>query len=501
MVNRTRRVGLVAGPVAFGVLLVVSSFAPLPGRLTVDGVRMAAVVALMATWWVTEAIPIPATSLLPIVLFPALGIMKSADATRPYGHHLIYLFIGGFFLAKTIERWGLHRRIALHIIAIMGTSPRRIILGFMTATAFLSMWVSNTATAMMMLPVGLAVISQVADAQSRGDGARLDTGASGSNFAVALMLGVAYGASIGGVGTLIGTPPNAVMAGVVEQQFGRSIGFARWMLFGLPLSATFLAITWFMLTRVLHPPEIEAIPGGKALVEAELKRLGPIRTAEKRVLVVFLAVAAGWIVRGFVHTSMVADATIAIAGGVALFLVPSGTKRGTFLLDWETAVTIPWGVVVLFGGGLALASGIDKVGLAAWLGAHLASMGLHQIGLVMAAVVLFTIFLTELTSNTATASLLVPIMGSTAVAMAVHPFGLMVGACVAASYAFMLPVATPPNAVVFGSGQLSIAKMARAGVWMNLVGTLLILAFALLWLPLVWGIDLGALPAWAQPGR
>ncbi len=497
--TKARRIGLIGGPAAFAVVLALPHLLSLPEGLSIEAVRMGAITVLVATWWVTEAIPIPATSLLPIVLMPTLGIMKSSEATKPYGHHLIYLFIGGFFLAKAIERWGLHRRIALHIIRIIGTSPNRLILGFMVATACLSMWVSNTATTMMMLPVALAVVSRVTAGRTEGDGEAPTR--SGTNFAVALMLGIAYAASVGGVGTLIGTPPNAVMAGIVEQRFGQTIGFARWMAFGVPFSAVFLGVTWFLLTRVLHRPEIATIPGGKALVREELARMGPMSRAERRVLVVFLAVALGWVARGFLHTTMVADATIAMAGGVALFLVPSGEGGRGALMDWATAVTIPWGVVVLFGGGLALAAGIDATGLAHWAGGLLASISSRSMLPLMVAVVLSTIFLTELTSNTATAALLVPLMGSTAVAMSVHPFGLMVSSCVAASCAFMLPVATPPNAVVYGSGHLTISQMARAGVWMNLIGTVLILLFSLLWLPIVWGIDLDALPHWAVPAN
>ncbi len=501
--SKSKKLGLVTGPAAFALLLVLAGTASLPEGLSPAAIRMAAVAVLMAVWWITEAIPIPVTSLLPIALFPALGIMKSGDATRPYGHHLIYLFLGGFLLAKAIERWGLHRRIALHIIALMGTSPRRIVLGFMTATAFLSMWVSNTATAMMMLPVGLAVIAEVEEAQGRaaGEGSEHAPPAPNSSFSISLMLGIAYAASIGGVATLIGTPPNGVLAAVAEQQYGQSIGFARWMAFATPLSIVFLAVTWLLLTRLLHPPEVETIPGGRALIDHELERIGPISRAEKRVLTVFVAVAVSWVARGFLKTSLVDDTTIAIAGGIALFLVPSGSKQGLFLLDWKTAVTIPWGVLVLFGGGLALAKGIDAVGLAHWFGTHLASIDTRQMVILMTIVVIATIFLTELTSNTATAALLVPLMGTSAVAMAVNPLGLMIGTCVAASYAFMLPVATPPNAVVFGSGRLTIGNMARAGIWLNLVGSVLILLFTLFWLPLVWGIDLGTLPAWAAPAH
>lgn len=495
--NLARRIGFFGGLGVFGIILLYPAFFPLPQGLSIEGLRVMAVVALMATWWVTEAIPIPATSLLPIALFPVLGVMKSAEVTKPYANHLIYLFIGGFFLAKGIERWDLHKRIALHIIRIVGVSPRRVILGFMVATAFLSMWVSNTATTMMMLPVGLAVISQIVDSIKRETGE--DINPEKFNFGIALMLGIAYAASIGGVGTIIGTPPNTVMAGIVEQRFGQQISFASWMAFGVPLSITFLILAWFVLVKIIYPPEIDTIPGGRELVEEEIKALGPISKEEKLVALVFSCVATAWIIRGFLTTTMVADATIAMIGAVSLFLIPTDFKKGEFLMDWQTAVTIPWGVVVLFGGGLALTAAVSKVGLAHWVAGYLSVLhGLTMVFLIII-VVLITIFLTELTSNTATATLLVPIMGGTAVAMGIHPYGIIVATCVATSYAFMLPVATPPNAVVFGSGYVTIFQMSKAGLWMNLIGSLLILLFTLGLLPLVWGIDLSVLPQWAMP--
>lgn len=491
--SRVRLWALVAGPAASLALILFTDLAPDNPKITYT----LAVAILMAIWWVTEAIPIPATSLLPVALFPFLGIMESSEVTLPYANHLIYLFIGGFILAKGIEKWNLQLRIALHIVRLIGTSPSRIILGFMVATAFLSMWVSNTATTMMMLPVGLAVINQVLSAVDQAsDGAtRIDP--KDFKFGTALMLGTAYAASIGGVGTIIGTPPNTILAGIVEQEFGQQISFLSWMAFGVPLSVTFLIIAWLVLTRLLYKPEITSIPGGRELVRREIEKLGPMTREEKLILLVFGAVATGWIVRGFLTTSMVADATIAMAGAVALFLIPSSFKKGEFLMDWETAVTIPWGVVVLFGGGLALTAGVSKVGLAHWLAGYISLLGGLTMLLLAVVIVLATIFLTELTSNTATATLLVPIMGATALVMGLHPYGVMVATCVATSYAFMLPVATPPNAVVYGSGYIRIHQMAGAGLWLNVIGAVLILLFVYTLLPLVWGIDLGSVPEWA----
>lgn len=492
--NAAKRIGFFGGPLVFAAILLYPMMFALPEGMTQGMISVLAVMALMAIWWVTEAIPIPATALLPIALFPTLGIMKSSASTTAYANHLIYLFIGGFFLAAAMEKWNLHKRIALFTIRMIGTGPERVILGFMVATAFLSMWVSNTATAMMMVPVGMAVISQVLSVL-KGEGVELK--GSTFKFGTALMLGIAYSASIGGVGTIIGTPPNTVLVGIIEQQYGQTISFAGWMAFGVPLSLVFLALTWFLLVKVLLPPEIDSIPGGAELIKREYAKLGPMSKEEKLVLAAFATVAVAWIVRGFWKPEFIADTTIAMICAVSLFLIPSNFKEGKFLLDWETAVKIPWGVVILFGGGLALTAGVSAVGLAEWFTTQFTLLNGLALGLVIFLVVTAAIFLTEVTSNTATATLLIPAMGAIAVAMGVHPYGLMIAAGVATSYAFMLPVATPPNAVVFGSGQISIAQMSKTGIWLNFAGTVLITLFVLLFLQFIWGIDLNTVPAWA----
>ncbi|MCB0192323.1 MAG: DASS family sodium-coupled anion symporter [Anaerolineae bacterium] len=492
--NTAQRIGFFSGPAVFAAILLYPVLFALPEGMTTEMISVLAVISLMAIWWVTEAIPIPATALLPIALFPLLGVMKSADSTLPYANHLIYLFIGGFFLAVAMEKWNLHKRIALQTIKMIGTGPERVILGFMAATAFLSMWVSNTATAMMMVPVGMAVISQVINVL-HDEGVTVN--AAKFNFGTALMLGIAYAASIGGVATIIGTPPNTVLVGVIEQQYGQTISFASWMAFGVPLSVTFLFLTWFLLVKVMLPPEIDTIPGGSELINREIAKLGPVTKEEKLVLLTFVSVAVAWIVRGFMTTPFVSDTTIAIIGSVALFLIPSNFKEGKFLLDWETAVKIPWGVVVLFGGGLAMTGGVSATGLDVWLADQFTLLNGLALVFVILIVVTAAIFLTEVTSNTATATLLVPAMGAVAIAMGVHPFGPMIAAGVATSYAFMLPVATPPNAVVFGSGQVTIAQMSKAGLWLNLAGVVLITLFVMLFLQFIWGIDLNTLPSWA----
>ncbi len=482
--------GLAGGLLLFTILLLIDP----PAGMPPEAMHVAALATLMATWWITEAIPIPATALLPIVLLPLLGVMAPGEVTASYGNHLIFLFMGGFFIAVTIQRWQLHRRIALHTIRLVGTSPRLIVLGFMLATAFLSMWISNTAATMLMFTIGLAVIGHAATLLGeRG----LDVGPGHFRFATALMLGIAYAASIGGVATLIGTPPNAVFAGVIEQQYGLRVTFLDWMLFALPLSVVMLGLTWWLLTCVLFRSEAGELPGGRELIARELKSLGPMSRQEKSVLAVFAAVAFAWVFHGLVDLpglGMINDSTIAIAGALALFLIPSNLKKGEFLLDWRTAVTIPWDILILFGGGFALANAFAASGLTEWLAGELTLLqGIGLIGVVFA-VVLLVIFLTEITSNTATATLFLPLMGALALAVDLHPLALMAAAALAASFAFMLPVATPPNAIVFSSRHVTIGQMAKAGLLLNLIGSVLITALVVWLMPLAWNIDIGAAP-------
>ena len=477
-------IGLFLGPLLGGLLLLL----PLPDGLSAEGMRVAAITVLMAVWWISEAVPIPATALLPIALFPLFGVMKTAQVTSAYANHLIYLFLGGFLIAVTMQRWGLHKRIALHIIRLVGFSPQRIIFGFMLATAFLSMWISNTATAMMMVTIGLALVSQVAAMQGMDDRNADEP----SSFATALMLGIAYAASIGGVATLIGTPPNAILAGVVEKTYGISIGFADWMLFGLPLSAIMLLFTWYYLTHIIHRQDNAELAGGKQLITEELVNLGRMSRQETRVLIVFASVAVAWVLRGIIEMdalALVTDSSIAIMGAVALFVIPADFKRREFLLDWPTAVTIPWDIIILFGGGFALAQGFAGTGLTQWLANQLTVLhGAHLLVLV-GAIVLLVIFLTEVTSNTATASLMLPVMGGFAVAIDVHPLVTMVAVALAASFAFMLPIATPPNAIVFASRAVTIPQMAKAGLVLNLLGVVLITLFVMYVLPHVLDVD------------
>ena len=474
-------VGLLAGPLLFMLLLL----SPLPEGMTPQGLRVAAVAVLMAVWWVTEAIPIPATALLPIALFPVLGVLSGSEVTHAYGNHLIYLFLGGFLIAVTMQKWNLHHRIALYTIRLVGVTPQRIVLGFMLATAFLSMWISNTAATMMMVTIAMAVTGEMEHDHRHKPGEFW--------FGTVLMLCIGYAATIGGVATLIGTPPNAIFAGVMEKTYGVSISFLDWMMFALPLSLVMLFIVWYYLARVLFTRADMHLPGSKAMIREHIARLGPMSRQELTVAAVFSVVALLWILRGFFQPqalSMVKDSTIAIAGALLLFLIPVDLKKREFLLDWKTAVTIPWDIIVLFGGGFALAQGFSESGLTRWLAEQLTVLQGFNSVLIIVAVVLLVVFLTEVTSNTATASLLLPVMGALATAIDMNPLGLMVAAVVAASFAFMLPVATPPNAIVFSSRYITIAQMAAAGFRLNLIGALVITGFVYLVLPYAWGIQL-----------
>jgi len=472
-------VGLWLGPILF---VLINYLIDLPG-LNPRAVAVLASAAWMAVWWITEAIPIAATALLPIVLFPLSGGLSLANTTANYGHQYIFLFLGGFVLAIAIEKWNLHRRIALNIIALVGTNVRFIILGFMLATAFLSMWISNTAAAVMLLPVGMAIVMQLRDNPLTVENENL-------KFGKALMLSIAYSASIGGMATLIGTPPNLVMAGVIKETYGVEITFLQWFLLAFPISVLLLMICWWYLTQVAFKFEQQAFPGGKSEVQRQLKALGKMTTAEKRVLVVFVLMAAAWISRSFVLVHVlpgIDDTIIAILGALVLFLL---RVEGKPLVNWEDAQKLPWGIIILFGGGIALATGFEDSGLAIWIGNHLSALQSVPFWLLILLLVAIVNFLTEITSNLATTAMILPVLVSIASTIGVHPYYLVMGATLAASCAFMLPVATPPNAVVFGSGYLKIEEMVRNGFWMNVISILIVTAAVFFLLPLLWDLQL-----------
>jgi sodium-dependent dicarboxylate transporter 2/3/5 len=486
LARNSKKMGLLMGPTLFVLCLL---FFEAEG-LSPQAKTVLACTLWIATWWITEAIPIAITSLLPIILFPIMGAMELQDTTASYGHKYIFLYIGGFILAIAIEKWNLHKRIALNIINIIGTNVRSIVLGFMIATAFLSMWISNTATSVMMLPIGMAIVTQLKDnPQTKEDENEI--------FGKVLMLAIAYSASIGGLATLVGTPPNLVLAGVVEELYGIEISFSQWMAFGLPISVLLLFICWKYLTSFAFDIKTEAFPGGKAEIRTQLQKLGPLTYEEKMVLIVFVATALAWISRSFLLQEFIPnidDTIIAVVAAIVIFMIPASNGHKRRLLKWEEAVKLPWGILLLFGGGLALAQSFRTSGLAEWIGSQLTLLdGLSLLFMLLFLVALMN-FLTEITSNLATTAMMLPVLAPLALSVDVHPFILMVGATVAASCAFMLPVATPPNAVVFGSGYLKIFDMTRAGIFMNLLSIVLLTLITYYLLPQIWQFDPNIFP-------
>ena len=482
-----KSIGLVLGPALFLATLLFFR----PEGLSEEGRAVLACTLWVAVWWILEVMPIAVTALLPIILFPLTGALDLDTTTASFGHRYIFLYIGGFVLAIAIERWNLHRRIALNIIHLIGTDVRFIILGFMVATAFLSMWISNTATSVMMLPIGMAIIRQLQDNPETEENER-------RIFGKALMLAIAYSASIGGIATLIGTPPNLVLAGIVQEIYGIEITFSKWIVIGLPISAVLLVACWIYLTRVAFTFQQESFPGGKAEIDRQLVALGKISFEEKAVLLVFVATALAWISRSFLLNKWVPeldDTIIAIIADVLLFLLPAGRGQKRKLIKWKEAVELPWGVLLLFGGGLALAEGFKTSGLAAWIGEQLTLLEGVSIGLLLLILVAGVNFLTEITSNLATTAMILPILAPLAAIIDVHPFVLMVGATLAASCAFMLPVATPPNAVVFGSGYLKIPDMVRTGFWLNVISIAVVSLVVYFLLPYLWTFDPNGYPA------
>ena len=479
--NFTRKTAaLLLGPLLFIALL----FLDPPSGMSKEAYLMLAITIWIAIWWITEAIPIAVTSLLPIVLFPLSGILDVGETTAAFGDKYVFLYLGGFILAIAIEKWNLHKRIALNIINLIGTNIYRIILGFMVATAFLSMWISNTATAVMMLPMAMSIVSELKDNPNTIENENII-------FGKAVMLGIAYAASIGGIATLIGTPPNLVFAGFVQKTYGIEISFWQWIRFGLPISIIMLAIAWFYLTRVAFKFKQIEFPGGKQEINRLLAQLGPMKKEEKLVLAVFILTAFCWITRSFILQKLVPsmdDTSIAIGAAILLFLLPSSSPKKPLII-WEDAIKIPWGIILLFGGGMALASGFQTTGLAVWLGNQMSLLEGISLFLLVLIIVASVNFLTEVTSNLATAAMLMPILAPLALNLNINPFILMVATTVAASCAFMLPVATPPNAVVFGSGYLKISDMIKTGFWLNIISILLLTLMVYYILPLLWNLD------------
>ncbi len=472
---------VLAGPLIFVVLLLL----PRPHGISPPAHATLAMAGWMAVWWLTVALPLAVTALLPLVLIPVLGIGSPAAAAAPYANPVIFLFMGGFFIAAAMQRWQLHRRIALAVVSWTGTSPRRLVAGFMLACALLSMWMSNTAATLMMMPIGIAVLTLL-----KAPGTGNDTQDAAPGLGVALMLGIAYAGSIGGLSTLIGTPPNAVLAGLADELLDVDLSFARWMSFGLPVTALMLVGCWALLCLVLFKLPAKPLAGASGVIEHERGKLGGWHSAERVTAATFALAALAWIFRAPKQIGeltipglqtllpQVGDATIAIAAALVLFLWPAREhdRTSTRVLDWKHARSIPWDILVLFGGGLSLASAFESTGLTEWLGGELAVLAGLPDMLIIAAVATTFVFVTEITSNTATATLGLPVMAALGPSVGVEPLALMTAAAMGSSMAFMLPVATPPNAIVFGTGYIKPAEMRRAGFWLNLIGIVVITA-------------------------
>lgn len=475
-----KTLSLIFGPAMFLLTLVFFH----PYGLSQQANAVLACTLWVGIWWITDCIPLAVTSLLPIILFPLSGGLDIKATTASYGHKYVFLYVGGFIIAIAIERWNLHKRISLLIINLIGTDLKKIVLGFMVATAFMSMWISNTATSVMMLPIGMAIVALMKDDPSTKKNEV-------QVFGKALMLAIAYSASIGGLSTLIGTPPNLILAGIVKEQYGIEITFSQWILLGLPLSLILLAICWKYLTSFAFDLGHDMFEDGRAEIKKQLNSLGKISYEERVVLSVFALTAVLWMSRSILNQWIPAldDTIIAMISAVLLFIIPASDKSRS-ILTWEEAVKLPWGILLLFGGGLALATGFQQSGLAEFIGSQLSLMQGASIILILIVVVVAVNFLTEITSNIATTAMILPILAPLAVVIGVHPYVLMVGAALAASCAFMLPVATPPNAVVFGSGYLKISDMVRAGIWMNLISIVAVVLAVYFLMPLVWGIEI-----------
>lgn len=421
----------------------------------------------MIVWWVTEAVPIPVTALLPIVVLPLAGIFTVSQATAPYASPIIFLFMGGFLIALGLERHGLHLRLALNLLKITGSSGNGIILGFMIASALLSMWISNTATAVMMLPIASSVVGLLSSRQGLN-----------KNFALALMLSIAYSANIGGTITLIGTPPNVVMAGYLNQLLDYQMGFAEWLMIGIPSGLLLLTITYFLLTRVLFANNIKNIEGSTELITSELKKLGKISREEKLVIIVFLTTAVGWIfkpqINQIIGQPLLTDHITAMIGGILMFSMPVSLKDKTYLMQWEDTSKLPWGILLLFGGGMALANALAEVGIIEMIGEFVSSITQVQPLVFILAVTLIVLLMTEVMSNVALVTILIPVIIGVANGINLNPLLLVIPATLASSCAFMMPISTPPNAIVFSSGHISMKDMMKAGIWLNLISVLVI---------------------------
>lgn len=467
------------GPLLFCIIY----FGVSPGVLSAKSIVVLGLGAWMVTWWATEAMPIPVSALLPMILFPLLGVATVREASAPYGDPVIFLFMGGFILALGLERHNLHTRIALNLIRLTGTSGNGIILGFMLSTALISMWISNTATAIMMLPIASSVTSLLAKETGQGEDPRF------KKFATGLMLAIAYAASIGGMATIIGTPPNVVMVGFMKRFYDLDVSFTRWMMVGIPLMILALASCYFVITRILFRNHLPSIQGSAELIQRKLTELGKLSKEEKLVLSVFSVTCFFWIFRqnlnGMIGKNLLDDTTIAMAGGVIMFLVPVNLSEQKFLLDWSDMKELPWGILLLFGGGLCLADGMEKSGLVQIVGNYFSNQSGISTGVLVFSLTAISMGLTELMSNVALVTIFVPVVFGIADGFHLNPIWLAMPVTFAASCAFMMPISTPPNAVLFATGYIKMRDMIRTGLLLNLFCLIIITILALTVIPVL----------------
>ncbi|MEM9298601.1 MAG: DASS family sodium-coupled anion symporter [Bacteroidota bacterium] len=471
--SKTKIIGFTFGPFIFTVLLF------LFGESDIG--RVLALAAWMITWWITEAAPIPVTALLPLVLLPYLGIFTVAESTAPYASPIIFLFMGGFMIALGLEKHNLHQRIALNLIKITGTSGNGIILGFMIATALLSMWISNTATTVMMLPIATSVVQLLLKDNEMNK--------SDKRFALGLMLSIAYAANIGGTMTIIGTPPNVVMTGYLSELVEFEMNFSQWLPIGLPAGLSILVCTYFLITRVLFSNGIRKIEGSHALIQDKLQSLGKFSKEEKLVTFVFTLTALCWVFKPNINVLIgypfLSDATTAMAGGILMFIMPVNFKKSKFLVRWEDTQRLPWGILILFGGGMTLAKGMEKSGIIQVIGEYVAQNSELGILSLIAIVTTIVLFMTELMSNVALVTIFIPVIIGVAGGLGINPLYLVIPATIASSCAFMMPISTPPNAIVFASGHIKIRDMMRAGVLLNIVSILILVLIGKWLVPLL----------------
>lgn len=485
-----KKIALILGPALFFLLL----FLGAPSGIPASAYLVLISTFWIALWWVTEAVPIPVASLLPMILYPLIGVMSMNEVVTPFAKPIIYLFVGGFILALAMEKWNLHKRIALTVISKVGTNLEQIIAGFIIATGFLSMWISNTATTMMMIPIAFSVIQQFENFDQQHQ-------AKIKGFGKALMMAIAFSASIGGMATLVGTPTNLIFAEAVRELYGVEVPFDQWLLFGLPISLILLVVCWWHIARNKFELHKVKITGNASIIKQQLAALGNMSAEEKRVLIIFSTVAIAWISRRYLLNPFVPalnDTHIALIGALVLFMIPAPNHQDQQLMDWETALKLPWGILLLFGGAFAVAAGFEKSGLTTWIGEQLSLLNFVPYWVILLVIVAGVNFLTEITQNMATCTLMMPVLAGLALALNVHPYGLMVATCIAASCAFMLPFATAPNAIIFGSGLLEIKDMIRVGFLLNIFSIIVIVLLTYFLMPLVWGIDLTVFPEWAR---